>query len=112
MGSEIEISLRVSGVDHIENEVDVAIKQFMERDPLFGRRGREAVNPRQVDDFRLETVDFANSGFPLHGHTGIVAHMLTGSGESIEYGAFPAIGVAGKSDPENFALHGSDILKK
>ena len=38
------------------------------------------------------------TGFFLHGDPGIVADMLTGTGQTVEKGCFAGIGITGKGD--------------
>ena len=109
LSRQIKIPLGISGVDDIQDQVNLLRQQFIECDFFFRRGGRQAVNTRQVNDFHFNGTDMAHSGFPLDRNPRIVPDMLVGSGEIIEYCSFPAIRVSSQRHPK-FLLHNGSHL--
>ena len=107
---EVEVSLGVAGVDHVENHIDLTVQQLPERHLLLRRRGGEAVDARQVNQFHRKILNPAGSAFPFDGNPRIISDMLPGSSQRVEDGGLAAIGISGQRHPPDTFVHDRNIL--
>ena len=54
---QIEMTLQIAGIEHVDDEISLAPEQIVARDHLVERAGVERVDPRQVDHPHLASVE-------------------------------------------------------
>jgi hypothetical protein len=73
--------------------------QKVPRDFFIGRIGLERIAPGKINQLDLVAMGREKSpGFPGHGGTGIVAHLLILPGEGVEESRFPGVGISNQGD--------------
>ena len=100
LSGQVQTALGDRGVDHVDDQVDAGLCQFLKDHFLFRRGGGKRVHARQVDQFNVHAVQLERTALAFHSHAGIVAHVLSGTGKSIEDTGLPAVRIPCESDPE------------
>lgn len=73
----------------------ILAKQNLIGDPFIGPLGIEAIGAGKIDDvYGISRAQFGDAGLFVHGDTGKITYFLVKTGERVEQGAFPAVGVA------------------
>ncbi len=108
---EVQVPLQVRGIDHVDHCVDLAGEHEVPRDDLFGRVGGQAVGARKVDHVDLPAVDAGAACLGFHGHAGVVGDLLPASGQAVEDGGLPGVGVARQGDLQVIGGRGQGVAE-
>jgi len=102
LGGEIEVTLRIGGVDDVDDQIRLGGMYEIPGDLLVQgdvfASDVQGVGARQVDHFVINPPEAAGTGLALHGDPRPVADPLPGAGQRIEQSGLAAIGVAHDAD--------------
>ena len=105
-----KIALKGGGIDHIDHRerllLDPRRGEHGPGDDFFLRVGGEGIGAGQVHHAHVYAVKRDETLFLVHGHAGIVAHMLMGAGVFVKRGGLAAVGVSGQRDADFLQMNG------
>ena len=100
---QIEMTLQVAGVEHVDDEIGLAPEQIVARDHLVERAGIERIDAGQVDHPHPASVEFQRAFLALDRHARPVARGLADAGQGVEEGRLAAVGIAGQGERQRRA---------
>jgi hypothetical protein len=81
---EVQMPFEIRGVEHVDDDVDVAAQDRVAGDELIGGGGVERVGARKVDEGEPRPVEVVAADLAFDGHARPVAGLLTDTGEGVE----------------------------
>ena len=72
LGRQVEISLEVGGVHHVDDHVGNIVDQILADVQLLRAVGREGVGARQVDEDKMVALVFEPPFLGIDGHSAVV----------------------------------------
>ena len=103
LAGQIQVALKVGGVDQVDDGVGAAFEQIIARHDLLGRIRGQRVDARQVRDGHV-LVARVLALLLLDGHARPVANVLVGTRQVVEHRRLAAVRVAGKGNADSHDL--------
>ena len=109
---EVEVALQVGGVDDIENDIRVLVKDMTAHIELLRRIGTERIGAGEVDEVDGITGMMEGAHLLVNGDAAIVAHTLMSVGGDIEDGGLATVGVTDKGHMDALATLTRHMLQR
>ena len=107
LGGQIEVALKVGGIDDIDDHIGHRLRQVLPHIELLGRVAGEGVGARQVGEVELIAEELCMGLGGIDGDTRVVAHMAMGSRGKVEERGLATVGITHQGHIDHTALlHG------
>ena len=115
LGREIEGAFEGGRGHNIDDAGGLLFENEVPRDDLFGRIGRERVDPGQIDDLNGLGALLVCTDLLIHRDARPVADVRRGAREEVEQRGLPAVGVARQGELLHFftsiVTHAASVLR-
>ena len=92
--SEQEVALKIRDIEHVDNDIDISLTEFVGHEGFFGTEGAQRIGAGQVDNAQGMAFKVNASHHAAHGDAGVVARALMAVAGHIEEGRLAAIRIA------------------
>ena len=98
LGGEIEVSLQITGIDDVDNDIGCLVNDLFTYIQLLRTVGTQRVSAGEIHKIQLISFIMGHTLLGIHGNTTVVSNALMSTGSEVEQGCLTTVGVSNQCD--------------